>query len=102
MRTVRLVGHQAPAVERSACANAIGQCGGGLDHQRSAHAVALGADLLRLVDLLLPVQEGDVRDGILLRRARRVHRRHQWLQLRHVSLILEVEGGGVVEHGRLG
>jgi hypothetical protein len=97
MRAVRLVGDETTAVERRACADAIGNRRGGLDDQRTAHAVALRADLLRFVDLRLRIQERDVGHGILLARAWSVHRRHQRLQLRHVGLILEAERPGVVE-----
>ena len=55
-----------PPWNEAASADAIGQRGGGLHHQRSAHAVALGADLLGLVHFLLRVEEGDVSDGVLL------------------------------------
>jgi len=77
--------------------HAVGHRRGGLDHQRPAHAVALGADLLRLVHLLLRVQEGNERNGVLLGGARRVHRRHQRLELRHVGRILEIEIRGIRE-----
>src|SRR5438874_8410891 len=89
-------------MEGSAGANAIWKCGSRLHHQRPAHTVALGPDLLRLVNLGLRVQERDIGDRILLRHTRSAHRRHEWPQLRHVSLILEVEIGGAVEHRRLG
>lgn len=65
--------------------------------QRSAHAITLGADLPRLVHLLLCVEESKVSDSIFLTIAGRVHRGHQGRQLRHVGRILEVECRGVGE-----
>ena len=50
-----------PPWNERAGADAIRHRRGGLHHQRPAHAVALRADLLRLVHLLLRVQECDVR-----------------------------------------
>src|SRR3989442_12529687 len=49
MRAVRLIRDQTAPVKGGAGANAIWKRGGRLDHQRTAHTVALGPELLRLV-----------------------------------------------------
>src|SRR4029077_10466080 len=80
--------------------DASGHRRSGLDNQRPAHTVALGADLLGFVDFLLRVQECDEGHRILLRSAWSVDGGHERLNLRHVRL--EVERGNVVDDGRLG
>jgi hypothetical protein len=64
-------------VERRAGADPRRQRRRGAHDQRAAHAIALHADLLRLVDLRLRVEEGDVGGGVLLRQAGGGHRAHQ-------------------------
>src|SRR5262245_37310458 len=97
VRTIGFIGYQTAAVERRAGAYSIGQRRGRLHNERAAHAVTLGSDLLRLVHLLLRVEERNVSDGILLSIAGRVHRRHQRTELSHIGWILEIETGGVRE-----
>ena len=54
------VSHQCTAMEGRGCTNAIRLCSSGPDDERSAHAVALRADLSARVDLLLRIQKSDV------------------------------------------
>ena len=61
MRTIRFIGHQAAAVERRPGANALGDRRRGPDDQRPAHAIAVGANFLGVIDFGLRVEERDVR-----------------------------------------
>src|SRR5215471_19715317 len=64
MRTIGIRRHQSTAVERRRCAHAVWQGSSGPDDERSAHAVALRANLLACIDLLLRIQKRDIRSRI--------------------------------------
>ena len=70
-------------------ADPIGHGGGCPHHQPSAHAVALRADFLGLVHLLLRVEEGDKGHGVFFRCARGVDGAHQRRKLAHIGRIRE-------------
>jgi len=57
MRAVRLIRDQTAPMERRARADPSRNRGRSSDNERSAHAIALRANLLRLVDLRLRVEE---------------------------------------------
>jgi hypothetical protein len=100
VRTVRVVGDEAAAVERRAGANARRLRRRRPHDERAAHAVALRPDLLGLVHLRLLIEPRDERGRVLFRRAGRADRRHQRLQLGHVRRILEAEGRGIFDRRR--
>ncbi len=83
--------HQAAPVERAARAHAVGYRRRGPHDQRASHAVALRPDLLRPVDLPLPIKERDEGDRVALRGARGIHRAHQRSQFGAVGFVLEAE-----------
>src|SRR5947207_1144547 len=59
MRAVRFGGDEVSTVERRARTDAVRNRRGSPDYERPAHAVALRADFLCLVNLRLAVEEGD-------------------------------------------
>src|SRR6185437_15984540 len=72
----------------------------GPEHQRSAHAVALGAELAPLVDLRLRIEESRMRHRVPLDRTSHFDRRGPLLDLRPVRGTVEIEMRGVLHDWR--
>src|SRR4030095_2755977 len=101
MRTIRIGSHQSAAMERRSCANAIRLRSSGPDDERSAHAIALCANLLARVDLLLCIQKRDIRGRILFGGASSINRAHQRSELGAIRWILKIEFRNVAENRSL-
>ena len=94
VRAVRLVGHEAAAVERCARADAIRKRRRRAHGDRAAHAIAGRADLALLVDGGLAVEPGDERLRIGHVRVRRERARevHERLARRRVLEVARFAG----------
>src|SRR5690349_20150779 len=97
MRTVRLVGHQKAAVQRSSGAHPFWQCRCGFHDVRPAQTVAVRPDLLFLVHLALRVQERNVSNSVSLCRTGREERRDRSAIFLSVGWIVGIVEG-YVEH----
>ena len=101
MRAVRLIRDESAAVKGCAGADAIrGNGRRGLDHERSAHAVALCSHLACLTDLMLPTKIRNVGLRVRFDRARDVDGPRELVELRAAGGILEIERRNIADDGR--
>src|SRR5215510_5813198 len=98
MRTILFVSHQCTAMEGRGCTNAIRLCSSGPDDERSAHAVALRADLSARVDLLLRIQKSDVGGRIFFGSTRSINGPRQRSELGAIRWILKIEFRNISEN----